>query len=119
MGIIANGTPHASSALDAEAAEAAAASATSESVESVYDIDRLERAVAALVGENARLRQECSAIRRQRDEKAERILVLEGQLLDANQKRQDVAKRIDELIAQMDALDAQLAATESGAEGVS
>lgn len=114
MGIIANGTPHASSALDAVAAEAAAAS---ESAESVYDIDRLERAVAALVGENERLREECSVIRRQRDEKAGHILVLEGQLLEANQKRQDVAKRIDELIAQMDALDAQLAATESGAEG--
>jgi len=33
-------------------------------------------------------------------------------LLEANQKRQDVAKRIDELVAQLDHLDAQLAEPE-------
>lgn len=48
------------------------------------------------------------------DEKSERILALEGQLLEANQRRQDVAKRIDELIAQMDSLDAQLQTMEAG-----
>jgi hypothetical protein len=33
-------------------------------------------------------------------------------MLEANQKRQDVAKRIDELVAQLDHLDAQLARPE-------
>jgi hypothetical protein len=33
-------------------------------------------------------------------------------MLEANQKRQDVAKRIDELVAQLDHLDAQLARTQ-------
>ena len=42
-----------------------------------------------------------------------RIRGLEEQLLEANQKRQDVAKRIDELISQLDHLDAQLGASES------
>ena len=35
--------------------------------------------------------------------------MLEEKLLEANQKRQDVAKRIDELVTQLDHLDAQLA----------
>lgn len=82
-----------------------------------YDIDRLERAIGALVEENARLRGEVASLRHGIDQKAARVSSLEGELLEANQRRQDVAKRIDELIAQMDALDAQLAASESGSEG--
>ena len=73
----------------------------------VYDFERLERAVAALADEcrvqrglNAQLRGEVDTQRR-------RIRSLEGQLLGANQKRQDVAKRIDELIAQIDHLDGE------------
>ena len=50
-------------------------------------------------------------------EKGERILALEGQLLEANQRRQDVAKRIDELIAQMDSLDAQLESADASEGG--
>jgi hypothetical protein len=38
--------------------------------------------------------------------------VLEAQLLEANQRRQDTAKRVDELIAQLDQLDAQLEGSE-------
>nr|AFD03228.1 hypothetical protein [uncultured bacterium W4-39b] len=73
----------------------------------VYDFGRLERAVAALADEchvqrglNAQLRVEVDTQRR-------RIRSLEGQLLGANQKRQDVAKRIDELIAQIDHLEGE------------
>lgn len=33
---------------------------------------------------------------------------LEGQLLEANQRRQDVGKRVDELISQLDHLDGEL-----------
>ena len=38
--------------------------------------------------------------------RTERIRTLEGEILEANQRRQDVGKRIDELIAQIDQLDA-------------
>ncbi len=51
-------------------------------------------------GLNAQLRGEVDTQRR-------RLRSLEGQLLGANQKRQDVAKRIDELIAQIDHLDGE------------
>ena len=44
-----------------------------------------------------------------------RRVTLETQLLDANQRRQDTSKRIDELIAQLDQLDAQLASAEPNA----
>ena len=50
-------------------------------------------------------------------ETGERILALEGQLLEANQRRQDVAKRIDELIAQMDSLEAQLESADASEGG--
>jgi chromosome segregation ATPase len=53
------------------------------------------------------------SLRRRLEEKNRRIRSLEGQLLDANQKRQDVAKRVDELISQLDHLDAQLATADS------
>lgn len=49
------------------------------------------------------------ALRDDLDEKNHRIRQLETKLLDVNQRRQDVAKRIDELIAQIDQLDVQLA----------
>jgi len=38
----------------------------------------------------------------------QRIQALEGDLRHANQRRQDVAKRIDELIGQIDHLEGQL-----------
>ena len=55
-----------------------------------------------------RLQHENSALRSEVDEHERRARALEGQLLDANQRRQDVAKRIDELIAQIDHLGVQL-----------
>jgi chromosome segregation ATPase len=105
VGIIANGTPQGALAPD-----------TANSSESIYDLDRLEDAIASLVDQNSRLREERAAIRGELNEKAKRVQTLEGQLLEANQRRQDVAKRIDELVAQMDSLDAQLEAAESAAE---
>lgn len=56
--------------------------------------------------------EEGSGLRRKLEEKNQRIRTLEGQLLEANQKRQDVAKRIDELIAQIGHLEGQLGSTE-------
>lgn len=82
----------------------------------VYDIERLERAIVGLVEQNARLREEAVSLRGMLGDRASRIAQLESELLDANQRRNDVAKRIDELISQLDALDAQLASAETGQE---
>jgi len=82
------------------------------STSSVYDWDRLERAVSALAAQHEVLRKEARALRDDLGERNRRIRVLEAQLLEANQRRQDTCKRVDELIAQLDQLDAQLATTE-------
>jgi septal ring factor EnvC (AmiA/AmiB activator) len=58
-------------------------------------------------------RDENVALRRKLEERSRHARVLEGQLLEANQLRKDVAKRIDELVSQLDHLDGQLAAAES------
>jgi septal ring factor EnvC (AmiA/AmiB activator) len=83
-----------------------------ESRSDAYDFERLERAVAALAALCRRQRQENAGLRRELEQRGQRIRALDGKLLEANQKRQDVAKRIDELIAQIDQLDASLAAGE-------
>jgi septal ring factor EnvC (AmiA/AmiB activator) len=77
-----------------------------------YDFERLERAVAALIGRHEQLRSENAALRQDLREKDRRIGRLDEQLLDANQRRQDVGKHIDELIAQIDQLDAQFESQE-------
>ena len=80
----------------------------SESHQRAYDLERLERAVTALVEGHRRLERENAALRRVVDEKDHRIRQLDAGILHANQRRQDVTKRIDELIAQIDSLGAQL-----------
>ena len=87
-----------------------------EAVEPVYDLGRLEQAVSALIAQNRELRVERHALQDQLQQGAGHIATLEGQLLEANQKRQDVGKRIDELIAQIDQLDAQLEDGQSQAD---
>ena len=78
----------------------------------VYDFERLERAVVALADECRTQRSLNAQLRGDLDSQRHRIRALEGQLLEANQKRQDVAKRVDELIAQLDHLDGELDAAE-------
>jgi hypothetical protein len=73
-----------------------------------YDLARLERAVATLIASSERLRQENQILREQSASRSQRIQSLEADLRHANQRRQDIAKRVDELIAQIDHLDAQL-----------
>jgi len=73
-----------------------------------YDFARLERAVAGLVSQHERCVQRNGELLDQLEDKTRRIRDLEEQLLAANQRRQDVAKRIDELIAQIDQLGAQM-----------
>ena len=60
----------------------------------------------ALQGENASLRTELEG----RDS---RIRSLDDQILEMNQNRQDAAKRIDDLIAQIDHLDGRFGASSS------
>jgi len=77
-----------------------------------YDFERLARAVEALADAHERVLGENAALRRKVEERSRRIRGLEERLLEANQKRRDVAKRIDEMVAQLNHLDAQLARSE-------
>ena len=72
-----------------------------------YDFDRLERAVTKLVEQQRALRQENARLIRELGDRDHRIGVLEGQILELNQRRQDVGKRVDELISQIEHLDAR------------
>ena len=91
--------------------------ATSKDVSGAFDFARLERAVSRLVEEQAALRQANLDLRTKLDARDARVRTLEEQLRTANQLRQDVAKRIDELIGQIDQLDSELAAAEAGSGG--
>lgn len=80
--------------------------------QSVYDFARLEAAVTALAAVCGDQREANAQLRNELEEQRRRIRVLEGQLLEANQKRQDVAKRVDELISQLDHLDGEFGGAE-------
>ena len=68
----------------------------------------MESAVAALAASHDRLQADNAKIRRELADTTRRVRTLDGQLIAANQRRQDAAKRIDELIAHLDQLDSQL-----------
>ncbi|MEN8184000.1 MAG: cell division protein ZapB [Myxococcota bacterium] len=72
-----------------------------------YGFDRLEQAVTKLVEQQRALRQENARLIRELGDRDHRIGVLEGQILELNQRRQDVGKRVDELISQIEHLDAR------------
>jgi chromosome segregation ATPase len=90
------------------ASAAATGDAPGRSTSSAYDWDRLERAVGALAAQHEALRREVTSLRDELGERNQRIRGLEAQLFELNQRRQDTIKRVDELIAQLDQLDAQL-----------
>jgi len=92
---------------------------SAKSANDVFDLDRLDAAIAALVESNQKLRSERDELRASVADHTERIRTLESEILAANQRRQDVAKRIDELIGQIDQLDAQLESSAQGAEAAS
>ena len=73
-----------------------------------YGFDRLEHAVEELAASHASMAVRNRELLGESEAKSQRIRSLEEQLLVANQRRQDVAKCIDELIAQIDQLDVQL-----------
>ena len=61
---------------------------------------------------HAQLRVENSELRRNLGEREAKIRQLDERVLALNQIRQDVAKHIDDLIAQVDLLDSRLGAVE-------
>lgn len=83
----------------------------SSQADTTYGFERLERAVAKLVEEYRALRRENARLIRELGDRDHRIGVLEGQILELNQRRQDVGKRIDELISQIEHLDTRLGAS--------
>ncbi len=64
--------------------------------------------IARLVSDHHRVQRENTALRAELEKQRRDLHALDGKLLEANQRRQDVTKRIDELIAQIDQLEAQL-----------
>lgn len=78
--------------------------------EASQDFERLERAVLDLAAryqaactENGRLAASLTASER-------RVTELESELREANQRRRDVAKRVDDLIGQIDQIELRFAA---------
>ena len=76
--------------------------------ERARDFDRLEAAVVALADQHKRALKDNESLRRAVEERDRRIRALEAETLELNQRRRDVAKRIDDLLAQMDQLDVEL-----------
>ena len=74
------------------------------------DIERLERAVQALAERYAVLRDENTKLARDVAERDQRIAQLEGESRQHNQRRRDVARRIDDLVGQIDELEGRLVA---------
>jgi len=68
----------------------------------------LERAVCALLDERSRLQSENDALRDQFEERDQRVGRVEEELRDLNQRRRDAMKRLDDVIAQLDALETEL-----------
>ena len=67
----------------------------------------------SLVERHRTLQSENASLRAELDGRDSRIRSLDDQILELNQTRQDAAKRIDDLIAQIDQLDARFGASSS------
>jgi len=72
------------------------------------NFERLESLVRELVDRHATLRAEHAETLSQLSRREARIGELEERVLAMNQVRQDAAKRIDELISQLDRVEAEL-----------
>ena len=73
--------------------------------------ERLERLVRSLVDKYRVLLSENASLREDLEGRETRIRSLDDQIREMNQSRQDAAKRIDDLIAQIDHVDARLGAS--------
>ncbi len=76
----------------------------------IHDFKRLEEAVASLVDRYGRAQREIVSLRAQLVERDQRIRSKDGEIGDLNQQRQEVAKRLDDLIDELMRLDDELAA---------
>lgn len=76
---------------------------------SAYDFDRLEAAVKTLAESRGELLAETEKLRALLEEQTQRIQILDERLLESNQRRQDAIKRIDDLVARLDQIDAEFA----------
>ena len=70
--------------------------------------ERLETLVRAMVDRHRALEEERQKLRAGLKEREARIKALDAQLVDMNQTRRDAAKRIDELITQLDQVEAEV-----------
>lgn len=78
---------------------------------------RLDRLVRSLVERYERLRGETLTLRDELQERDRRLRLLDEKILALNQGRQDAAKRLDDLIARLDQLDAELEARLDASSG--
>ena len=74
------------------------------------EIERLERAVQLLADRFAAVRDENTKLARDVAERDRRIAELEGEVRRQGQTRREVARRIDDLVGQIDQLEGRLVA---------
>jgi chromosome segregation ATPase len=72
--------------------------------------ERLERAVLELAARYAALRDEQTRLADALGASERRVAELEAELRQANQVRTDVAKRVDDLVGQLDQIETRFAA---------
>ena len=72
------------------------------------NFERLEELVRDLADRHVRLKQEHATLRRTLADREARLRALDADLRDANQCRQDAVKRIDDLCAQLERVEADL-----------
>lgn len=71
-------------------------------------LERLESLVSSLIARYEALSAEHVQLRHGIKDRDARIKALEAQLVDSNQTRRDAAKRIDDLLAQFDRVEAEV-----------
>lgn len=70
-------------------------------------VERLELALRALVGRVRLLLRENRRLREELDDRERRLRSLDERLFEMSQRRQDVAKRIDDLITTVEQIEAR------------
>jgi chromosome segregation ATPase len=76
--------------------------------------ERLESLVRSLVDRHRSLTAAQKQLRERVAQREARIKALDAKLVQSNQQRRDAAKRIDELVAQLDRVEAEVARRSSG-----
>ena len=76
----------------------------------VSDWERLERAVLELASRHAAVQHEQARLAEALGASERRVAELEAELREANQLRSDVAKRVDDLVGQIDQIEMRFAA---------